>query len=162
MSTRTLNNPRFAHKVFFGLVNTFQEYIPQIPIIDTVIFIDFLNEIKKECFIHFVQTSFIPSALFLQPQLVLGQKRNIKHSFLVQQLVHVVLERFLVRVQNARIVQQHLAVRQRQNAVPQPRNHLPILLRDGFVQVLRESTTVFTFGVHDGRYPDEPVVPQDD
>lgn len=93
---------------------------------------------------------------------MLGQERHIEYGFLVQQFVHFVLYRLLVSIEDARIEEHHLAVGQRNDAVPKSGDNFAIRSGDGFDEVLCESSVALDFGIDRRSDPDEAVVAQND
>lgn len=91
---------------------------------------------------------------------MLGQKRHIENRFLVQQLVHFVLDRFLEGVQNARIEEHHFAIGQCNDAVPKSRNNFSISSGNGFDKILCETAIAFDFGVYGRSNPYKSIVAQ--
>lgn len=93
---------------------------------------------------------------------MLRQKCNIENRLLLEQLIQIVFQRFVIRILNASIIQHHFAIGQCENAIAQPHDDLAIGPRHRLRQILRESTVTLDLGVHRWRYPDEAIVAQND
>lgn len=118
-------------------------------------FLKFCWQSRLESLILALNLLFI---LFMESMLC--QKGQIIDRFLFQQFIDFILQRFIVRILNARIEQHHFALCQCQYTVSQSNNHFAVRSWHWFAEILCKTAATFDIRIDRWRNPDETIVAQ--